>query len=348
MFAVNGRSLCLLALMFSASSLAPLLAQQAQSNAAVSPKVTLDFVVTPGTGSPVEGLTQDDFTVSDNKNPEAITSFRQLGGDAEPMQILIVLDAINAPFTLVSSERDQIIRFLRARPEHLPALTSLAVVTDTEIYMQPRPSTDGKALSAALEHHMLGLRTLRRSTGLEGATERANLSLHALTQLAARESATPGRKLILWVSPGWPLLSGPGVHLTPKQEQRIFSSVVQITEELRQNQITLYALNGFGATEPLLWSEYYQGFTKPLVKPYDANIGNLALQVFAQQSGGLVLNSNDLGGLLKRALEDASAYYEITYDKPAAERQNEFHSVAVQVDKPGLTVRGINGYYSQP
>ncbi|HEX2919000.1 MAG TPA: VWA domain-containing protein, partial [Edaphobacter sp.] len=120
------------------------------------------------------------------------------------------------------------------------------------------------------------------------------------------------------------------------------------TEELRQNQITLYALNALGATEPLLWSEYYQSFTKPLVKPYDANIGNLALQVFAQQSGGLVLNSNDLGGLMKRALEDTSAYYEITYDKPASERQNEFHSIAVQVNQPGLTARGINGYYSQP
>jgi VWFA-related protein len=348
MLAARWRSLCPLSLVVAASLLTPAVAQQPHRSAAVPPKVTLDFVVTPGTGSPVDGLTQDDFKVFDNKKPAAITSFRQMGPGTEPMQILVVLDAINAPFTLVSSERDQIIRFLRARQDQLPAPTTLAVVTDTDIYMQPRPSTDPKALSAALEHHRLGLRTLRRSSGFNGASERANLSLHALTQLAARESATPGRKLIFWVSPGWPLLSGPNVQLTPKQERQIFSSVVQITEELRQNQITLYALNAFGATEPLLWSEYYQSFTKPLTRPYDANIGNLALQVFAQQSGGLVLNSNDLGGLMKRALEDTSAYYEITYDKPGAEQQNEFHSVAVQVNQPGLTVRGIDGYYSQP
>lgn len=346
--AARWRSLCPLSLVVAASLLTPGFAQLPHSRAAVAPKVTLDFVVTSGAGSPIDGLTQDDFKVFDNKKPAAITSFRQMSPGTEPVQILVVLDAINAPFTLVSSERDQIIRFLRSRQDPLPAPTTLAVVTDTDIYMQPSPSIDPKALSAALEHHRLGLRTLRRSSGFNGASERANLSLHALTQLAAREAATPGRKLIFWVSPGWPLLSGPNVQLTPRQEQQIFSSVVQITDELRQNQITLYALNGFGATEPLLWSEYYLGFTKPLVKPYDANIGNLALQVFAQQSGGLVLNSNDLGGLIKRALEDTSAYYEITYDKPAAERQNEFHSVVVQVGQPGLTVRSIDGYYSHP
>jgi VWFA-related protein len=123
---------------------------------------------------------------------------------------------------------------------------------------------------------------------------------------------------------------------------------VRITTQLRQNRITLYALNAWGATEPLTRSEYYQGFTKPLIKPYEAEIGNMALQVFARQSGGLVVNSNDLGGLLKRALEDTSAYYEMTYDKPASEQQNEFHSVEVHVNRPGLTARTIHGYYSHP
>jgi VWFA-related protein len=189
---------------------------------------------------------------------------------------------------------------------------------------------------------------LRRSTGFYGASERANLSLHALTQLAAREGARPGRKLIFWISPGWPLLSGPAVSLTATQKRQIYASVVQITTQLRQNRITLYALNAWGAAESLIRSEYYQGFIKPLVKPYEAEIGNMALQVFARQSGGLVVNSNDLGGLLKRALEDTSAYYEIVYDRPATELTDEFHPVEVHVDRPGLTVRTIHGYYSRP
>jgi VWFA-related protein len=136
--------------------------------------------------------------------------------------------------------------------------------------------------------------------------------------------------------------------VTARQQQQIYASVVQITTQLRQDRITLYALNAWGASEPLIRSEYYQSFTKPLVKPYEAEIGNLALQVFAKQSGGMVVNSNDLGDLLKRAMEDTRTYYEIVYDKPAAEQSKEFHPVEVHVDKPGLTVRTIDGYYSQP
>lgn len=312
-----------------------------------SKQITLDVVVTPGSGSPITGLTQSDVQVFDSKGPQTITSFTAMGREA-PAEVLFVLDAINAPFTAVSSERDQILRFLRAQGNHLPVPTSLAVVTDTNVYVQPTSSTDGNVLSAALERHVLSLRILRRSTGFYGASERTNLSLHALTQLAAREGTKPGRKLIFWISPGWPLLSGPGVSLTAGQQRQIYASVVQVTTQLRQNRITLYALNAWGATEPLIRSGYYQAFTKPLVKPYEAEIGNLALQVFAQQSGGLVENSNDLGGLLKRAFEDTSAYYEIVYDQPAAEEPNVFHPVEVHLDKPGLNVRTIDGYYSQP
>lgn len=318
-------------------------------------QITLDVVVTAGPGAPVAGLTKNDLQVFDNKKPRPITSFTPMGKQA-PAEVLLVLDAINAPFTVVSSERNQILQFLRTQGAHLPVPTSLAVVTDTNVYTQPTVSKDGNALSAALEHHALSLRILRRSSGINGASERANLSLHALTQLAEHEGARPGRKLIFWVSPGWPLLSGPAVSLTAKQQQQIYASVVQITTQLRQNRVTLYALNSLGATEPLLWSEYYQGYTKALIKPHEAAIGNLALQVFARQSGGLVVNSNDLGVLLKRAFDDTSAYYEITYDKPEAkpedkpeaERSQEFHSVDVHVDKPGLMVRTMHGYYSQP
>lgn len=353
MSAANWRRLYLLCAVLFLVILPSLLAQetlpspQSPTNSKASQKITLDVVVTAGSGSPIAGLTQNDLQVFDSKKPQAITSFTPLNNKA-PAEVLLVLDAINAPFIAVSSERDQILRFLRAQGEHLPVPTSLAVVTDTNIYVQPTSSTDGKGLSAALERHALSLRMLRRSTGFYGASERANLSLHALTQLAAREGAKPGRKLIFWISPGWPLLSGPAVSLTATQKRQIYASVVRITTQLRQNRITLYALNAWGATEPLIRSEYYQGFTKPLVKSYEAEIGNMALQVFARQSGGLVVNSNDLGSLLKRALEDTSAYYEIVYDKPAAEQADEFHSVEVRVDKPGLNVRTIHGYYSRP
>lgn len=77
-------------------------------------------------------------------------------------------------------------------------------------------SRDGNALIAELNEHESGLRTIRRSQGIYGASERVQLSLRALEQLTEYESARPGRKLVIWISPGWPLLSGPREELTSK------------------------------------------------------------------------------------------------------------------------------------
>lgn len=338
---------CLVSLSLIFTCIPSLLAQQTGAEIAKERKITLEIAVTPGSGAPVSGLTQNNFKVFDNKSPQSITSFAALGGDREPVRILLVLDAINATFVTVSSERDQIQRFLRSHGEHLSPPTSLAVVTEKGSYVQEGSSTDGNALSAALDQYTMRLRTLRRSTGFYGASERTNLSLHALAQLVAREGAKPGRTLILWASPGWPLLSGPAVTLTARQQRQIFSSVEQLSTELRENRITLYALNALGATEPLMRTSYYQSFSQGLTKVYDANIGNLALQVFAMGTGGLVLNSNDLGVMLQRCLQDATAYYEITYTAPPPEHPDEYHAIQVQVDRPGLTARTMKGYYLQ-
>jgi hypothetical protein len=38
--------------------------------------------------------------------------------------------------------------------------------------------------------------------------------------------------------------------------------------------------------------------------------------------------------------------YEITFDAACAKRANEYHSIAVKVDKPNLIIRSRNGYYA--
>jgi hypothetical protein len=77
--------------------------------------------------------------------------------------------------------------------------------------------------------------------------------------------------------------------------------------------------------------------------------GNLALQVLAAQSGGKVLNSNnDLTQLIANCVIDAKAYYTMSFIYPPADHPDEFHSLEVKVDKPGLTARTRMGYYAQP
>jgi VWFA-related protein len=316
---------------------------------APSSKIVLDVVVTPKEGAPVPNLQRQDFSLFDNKTAQTITSFRALSQGQEPTKVILVLDAVNTSFQAIAFVRPQIERFLRANEGHLAYPTSLAVVTDTGTQVQPGFSSDGNALSASLDQYEVGLRTIRRSAGFYGATDRLQISLQALSLLISRENEQPGRKIILWISPGWPLLSGPRLDLPYKQEQQIFSTIVGLSTQLRQNRITLYSVDPLGAGEGLMRTNYYQNFLKGAQKPSQVEIGDLGLQVLAVQSGGQALaSSNDITALLQKGMADTTAYYELTFAPLPADRTDEYHHLQVQLNDPNLIGRTIQGYYSQP
>jgi VWFA-related protein len=327
-------------------------AQQMASQAtaqASSSKIVLDVVVTAKGGTPVPNLQRENFSLFDNKTAQTITSFRALNQGQEPTKVILVLDAVNTSFQTIASARPRIEKFLLANEGHLAYPTSLAVVTDTGTQVQPGFSTDGNALSASLGQYEVGLRNIRRSAGFFGAMDRLQISLQALSSLIRRENQQPGRKIILWISPGWPLLSGPGVQLGSKQAQQFFAEIVNLSTQLRQNRITLYSVNPLGVGERVIRTNYYEGFLKGVQKPSQVEIGDLGLQVLAVQSGGQALTSNnDIAALLQTCMADTTAYYELTFDPPPADRADEYHHLQVQLNNPNLIGRTLQGYYSQP
>jgi VWFA-related protein len=311
--------------------------------------ISLDVVVSPRGGAPVPGLTQQDFTVTDNKAPAAITSFRALGGKDAPVEVIVVIDDVNTVYTTVAYERGEIEKFFKANGGKLAYPTQLAIVSDTGTQIQRGFSTDGAALSESLEHDVIALRDIRRSAGFYGATDRLQVSIRALQQIVSYGTGLPGRKVVLWVSPGWPILNGPNVEISGKDQQAIFDTIVSLSTAFRQARITLYSVDPLGTQDAGGFHNfYYQNFLKGIRKPGDTGFGNLALQVFATQTGGQVLNSsNDIAGLLQKAMSDTNAYYELSFD-PSRGEPNEYHQIDVKVAKPGLVARTRNGYYSQP
>lgn len=342
--ALRPAMLLLLSLLF-----APLLA--AQQEAAPGPagkSIDLDVVVTPRSGLPVPGLEQRDFTVLDNKAPQPIASFRAFSGPDAPVEVILLIDAVNTNFQHIAYERTEIDKFLHANGGRLAHPMALAIFTDAGVRTQNKFSSDGNALAAMLDQETISLRAITRSAGFYGGEDRFNMSMRALQQLTTLEASHPGRKMILWVSPGWPLLTGPSVQLDQKQQQHLFAAILEVSAELRQTRITLYNINPLGATENSLRTFYYEQFVKGVTKPYQVNVGNLSLQVLAVQSGGLVLNSsNDISAMLEQAFRDADAWYEISF-QPASAEPNEYHQIEVRVDKPGLIARTRTGYYAQP
>ena len=152
-------------------------------------RVLLDVVVTAKSGVPARGLQQQDFTLSDNKLKQTINSFQAVDGRQAPIDVIIVIDAVNASYSTVGFEREQIDKVLRADQGKLAYPVSLAVLTDTDLQIVQGFSSDGNALSAALDQYANGLRNFRSSGGFFEADQVFEISLRGLQDLIDRESA---------------------------------------------------------------------------------------------------------------------------------------------------------------
>jgi VWFA-related protein len=310
--------------------------------------ITLDVVVTSGPGEAVRGLEQKDFAVMDDKTPREITSFEAVYGGKQPVEAILLIDGVNTGYTEIAQERIQIDKFLRANGGKLTLPTALAVFGDQGIKMQGGYSHDGNGLADALAKYSISLREIGRSAGVQGAEERLNDSLKAIRLLVAYEAQRPGRKIILWVSPGWPLLSGPGVNLTGSQQEAIFDDVTWLSTNLREAQTSVYAVNPLGVGESVGQAFYYEMFTKGVKRAGDVNIGNLGLQVIAGETGGLVRNSTNVSGLLQECVGDNVAYYRLSFEPAPTEKRDVYHPLKVTVARPGATVSTSTGYYAEP
>ena len=222
-------------------------------------RIYLDVVVTPKSGPPVANLQQQDFIIFDNKTQQHVTSFQAFSGSQDPIHVILVIDAVNSSYQSIAYQRGEIDKFLRANGGRLAEPMALAFFTDTGTQIQQGFSTDGNALSASLDQYSIGLRNIRRSSQY-GGSDRLQLSMNALREIAAQEANLPGRKLIFWMSPGWPLLSGPGIELDSKQQNQIFATIVNFSTQLRQARTTLYSIDPLGSSEGLGRTFYYQEF----------------------------------------------------------------------------------------
>jgi VWFA-related protein len=311
--------------------------------------MTLEVVATDKSGTPIAGLDGRDFTILDNSLPQTIAAFQAVNIQDAPIEVIVVIDTINATVVTVNAERIQVDRFLRANEGTLIFPVAVKVATETGLEDIANPSSDGDWVSAALRQKSFDIRDIGRSGGYWGATERLQMSLKALSQVVERETPRPGRKLVLWVSPGWPLLSELNTGLDSKQQQQVFDTIVGISTDLLRARITLYSIDPLGAGESTLRAADYARYLKGVSKPSQVDTGDVGLQVIAIQSGGLALNSgNDVTKFLQECVADAAPYYQISFVPPPAQRTNEYHHLEVKVAKPGLIARTRQGYYAQP
>lgn len=316
-------------------------------------KIKLDVMVNDPSGRPVTDLEPWDFKILDNGQPRKVLSFRKFDGvqvkPDPPVEVILVIDMLNLPFQQVAFVRMQVDAFLRQNGGQLKQPTSVALLTDAGLRVQPRPSTDGNAIAsvvAAIKEHVS---TINQAMGGEGWVERFQRSARAMDNIAQNELKKPGRKLVIWIGPGWPMLDRPSDGYTEKQQRRNFDSVVEMSAALREAQITMYSVSPVlviqNGPNPML----YKNFLSPVKTAYDAEAGDLGLKVLVTQTGGKIMGpDNDVVTQINQCIDDADAFYRIGFDPPAADHADEYHDLKLLVDRPSLTVRTNTGYYNEP
>ncbi len=335
-----------------------------QESGSTNNLITLDVIVTDKSGKQQAGLQQQDFTLMDNKTPQKIVSFQAVEEPATPsvppVEVVLVIDTVNTSPQTIANERLQLQKYLGQNGGKLAHPTSIVVFSDSGMKNLGDPTTDGKALGTALDgKDVIGLHAIRAAAGENGDFERLMSSITKLYSLASFEARKPGKKMVIWISPGWPLLANAGSEMYSKGKEQLFNSLVLLSTAIRQARITLYSIDpegasggGFGRVE----SENgprdrfaYESYVKGVPNAKDVSPPNLALQVFVTRSGGRVLTTgNDIPSQIEDCVSDAKTFYVLTFQGTATERPNDYHNLELKVGKPKMTVHTSAGYYTQP
>jgi VWFA-related protein len=328
---------------------------KAPSAAMPEGQLALDVKVEDAGGRPVSGLEPWDFTLLDNDRPTKVKSFRYFGQTISrpdpPVEVILVIDEMNLPFAQVSFVKDQVAAFLRQNGGKLAQPVSIVLLTETGLQVQPRPSTDGNALLSVLNEIKPHISSINPAMGGQGALERTQISVHQMATIAENQAGRPGRKLLVWIGPGWPMLQSQSFRFSERNRRGYFDVIVELTNRLREARIVVYSVapqdSSMGGGPGR--SQLYKDFLKGVATEQNADIGNLALKVLVTNTGGRILGpDNDLTAQINQCIADANEFYRLSFDPPPADHADEYHQLRVQVNRPGLTVRTTAGYYNEP
>jgi VWFA-related protein len=258
----------------------------------------VDVVVRDKSGNPVTGLKQQDFILRDNVQPGKIVSFQAFDGMTAkpdtPVEVILVIDTVNLSPESVSAAKSSVEKLLRANHGHLAQPVSVFLLSPVVLSSTLAPSMDRDTLADQVARGT-NLPVVRPTVVLQpGQTYRVTggspamtpegkanrISLNALGSIVIEERRKPGRKLLFWVGPGWPVDSG--------RCDVSFDSVTEFSTRIREPRITIWSATAWPFGEQ---GFIYQDLLGPVKSAKDVKAGHLALAVLATQSSGGVLNT---------------------------------------------------------
>jgi VWFA-related protein len=172
-------------------------------------------------------------------------------------------------------------------------------------------------------------------------------SLGALDFVVRGMRELPGRKSLVWLTEGFPLVD----EARSDRERRALDAVRKLADRANRAGVVFYPVDVRGLTNP-----YYVGADyDPLVTPRRPQPRNVrdqqdVMYYISEKTGGFVYAGNDPSKGVERALGDQEGYYSIGYvpSRATFELENgkpKFHEIEVTVKRADLRVRSRTGFF---
>ncbi len=314
----------------------------------------------------------------DHRLPELPTGVRtnfQTAPTVGPVNIILIDALHSSELATVRS-----LQATAAYVHHMPQGTQLAIfwLSASGMHMLQGFTSDPALLLAAAD-------TKRTDIGSSGDCHNIDwVTVQGLQQIGQYVAGIKGRKNLIWFTPGMPvyLLRDGGYgwgktsscsennprhfgnmlpYIDPATGPGAFSNPTSDTLFGNQSTFaspTLFMGDDDGLNMAMVHRlmDTYEIFSgeQIAVSPIDpAGVGrilngNLVAEEVAEQSGGLAMfNTNDLDSRMSEAIDQGSHYYSISYIPPRKKLDGHYHTIAVEVDQPGLHLVYRKGYNSE-
>ena len=323
----------------------------------VSRLVILDVVVTDKQGNIVNGLTRDDFHVTELDQPQTILNFEAAGAHSTPPAAdinstadldrlapqapvnILLLDEFNTRFEDMAFARYSLKKLLQKQPDHLTTPTMLIAV-DLQHFTVLQDYTQNKAaLLNALEHHFAAYPWQVHNGGW--ISERYATAFGTLTRVAEAVVGHPGHKNMIWIGRGFPPYNFANSPID--SETRVNNAVQMCVNELRDARVTLYTVDPAGLT---VAPGGGYGADAAFNDPFG---GNYQFSKLAVATGGRTFyGRNDVDTEIATGIREGGSFYSLTYRPDTANVDpKKFRRIKITLSRPDLTATTREGYYVQ-
>lgn len=351
-------------------------AQEAPVIKVTTRQVQVSVIVHDKKGKLVTDLTKDDFSLYDKGQEQKIGYFAKdaprtapysgvvpgvvtnrppapAAGEspAIPATTVVLLDGINTRFQDRASAERALMQFLGGLKPGDPV--GIYLLTDTLKFLR---AGNPEVMRRYLDDFM----TRSTSIVINFQRERVFTTLGALQTIAVNLAGIPGRKNLVWLTDGFPALSGLTGSGRPGRNYESFDEDIRrAVLALDHAEVAIYPVDARGmvsvvdmspsndASMPAMSrrrSRAMDGAAKTNIVNSEATMNDVA-----ERTGGRAfMGSNDLSGFIQEAISDTRVTYTLAYSPTHNEWDGRFREIKLKVNRPGLEIRYRKGYFAYP